>query len=247
MSDFPCRLNELKCCVIIPAYNNADTIEEVVNDTLKFAVNIIIVNDGSNDGTSEILKKYPSIEVIHHIKNLGKGQALKNAFQKAIEKGFLYAITMDSDGQHKASDIPALTDAEERNPGSLIIGKRNLKQENLPGKNNFANKFSNFWFRFIAGQKLDDTQSGYRLYPLNFIKDIKPHTGKYEFELEMLVRAAWKGIKIISVPINVYYPPAGKRISHFRPFTDFMRISALNTVLFFIAVFYVKPRKLFKK
>lgn len=246
MGDFEGRLNSLKCCVIIPTYNNENTLEGVVNGVLGYTSNIIVVNDGSNDRTSEILMQFKTIEIINHIKNKGKGSALKTAFKKAIEKGFLYAITIDSDGQHKPEELPLFIDAIEKQPDAFIVGTRNFNQDNLSQKSAFANKFSNFWFRFIAGVKLSDTQSGYRLYPLNLISKMKLITGKYEFELEVLVCAAWKGYKIISVPINAYYPPVEKRVTHFRPFRDFTRISLLNTVLFFIAVFYVKPLKLFK-
>jgi glycosyltransferase involved in cell wall biosynthesis len=247
MNDIKSRLNKLKCCVIIPTYNNGNTIKEVLKNVLEFTENIIVVNDGSTDNTEDVLKNSKDYEVINHIKNSGKGSALKTAFRRAIEKGFQYAITIDSDGQHKAEEIPLFIDAIDKSPDSFIIGSRNLNQENLPQKSGFANKFSNFWFRFIAGVRLSDTQSGYRLYPLRCISEMKLFSGKYEFELEVLVRAAWKGYKIISVPINAYYPPAGQRVTHFRPFRDFMRISFLNTILFFVAVFYVKPGKLFKK
>lgn len=247
MNDFSCRLNEVKYCVIIPTYNNENTLEDVLKDVAMFSKNIIVVNDGSDKKTKEILSKYNSLKIINHQKNKGKGAALISGFRVAAEKGYEYAITIDSDGQHKPEEISLFIDAVKKNPGSLIIGSRNFKQENLPQKSGFANRFSNFWFRFIAGVKLSDTQSGYRLYPLDMIKKMKLFSGKYEFELEVLVKAAWKGIKIIAVPINAYYPPADKRVTHFRPFSDFMRISTLNTVLFFIAVFYIKPRKLFKK
>lgn len=247
IEDSNTRFRRLKCCVIIPTYNNCTTVEQVIKGVAEFTCNIIVVNDGSTDATSGILKNFDSVEIISYAKNKGKGFALKTAFARALERGFDYAITIDSDGQHNPIEISSFLNAIEKSPGSLIIGVRNFNQVNVPGKNNFANKFSNFWFCFITGFRLSDTQSGFRLYPLNLINKINLITGKYEFELEILVRAAWKKIKIVPVPVNAYYAPEGKRVSHFRPFRDFARISALNTVLFFITIFYIISRNFINK
>ena len=241
------QLKNLKCCIIIPTYNNATTLEKVVNDVKEYAQDIIVVNDGSTDPTLQILQNIPDIQIVSYLKNKGKGFALSYGFKFALEKDFDYAITIDSDGQHYASDIPHFVEAMEQNPGVLIIGSRNLIQENMPGKNTFANKFSNFWFRIETGKQLSDTQSGFRVYPLKKNAATKFFTKKYDFELEILVRSAWKGIDIVSIPIQVYYPPEGERISHFKPFRDFTRISLLNTVLVFIAFFWFYPKTFFKK
>ncbi|MCK7560122.1 DUF2062 domain-containing protein [Chitinophaga sedimenti] len=112
----------------------------------------------------------------------------------------------------------------------------------MPGKNTFANKFSNFWFYVETGIRAPDTQSGFRLYPIHRMGRIRSICNKYEFEVEVIVRSAWKGIKIDWAPIKVYYPPKEERISHFRPGPDFTRISVLNTVLVTIAFLYIKPR-----
>jgi len=241
------KFNCLKCCVIIPTYNNCLTLKQVIDEVHAFTGNIIIINDGSTDTTGEILTKIEDIEIINFPKNRGKGHAIRAGFLKAIEKGYQYAITIDSDGQHKPEEVTKFIDEIEKEPDALIVGVREFTQKNLPRKNSFANKFSNFWFRLYTGNKLLDTQSGFRLYPLDFIKRMKLFTGKYEFELEILVRLAWKNVKIISIPINVFYPPAENRISHFRPFRDFFRISMLNTAFFFITFFYVKPVYFLKK
>jgi len=116
-----------------------------------------------------------------------------------------------------------------------------MPEDNVPAKNTFANKFSNFWFRLYTGKKLRDTQCGYRLYPLRQIEPIRFYSTKYEFEIEVLVRSSWNGIKIDSIPVEVYYPPDGERVSHFRPVRDFTRIGILNTIFFFITFFYIKP------
>ena len=132
-------------------------------------------------------------------------------------------------------------------PGSLIVGARNLTQENMPSKNTFANRFSNFWYWAETGIRLPDTQSGYRLYPVQELAKKAYITGRYEFEIEIMVRAAWSGIPVTSIPISVYYAPEGERVSHFRPAKDFTRISILNTFLVLISILYIKPRNFFRK
>ncbi|WP_316636029.1 DUF2062 domain-containing protein [uncultured Flavobacterium sp.] len=238
-------LNSTHFCVIVPTYNNHKTLKKVLDSILDFTTNIIIVNDGSTDETFEILKQYSQFTQIHHPENLGKGRALRNGFRKAIEMHFEYAITIDSDGQHFASDIPNFITEIQKEPNTLLIGSRNMTQENVPKKSSFGNKFSNFWFKFETGIELDDTQSGFRLYPLNLIPK-QFYTNKFEFEIEVIVRSAWKGIVVKNIPIQILYDPA-ERVSHFRPFKDFTRISILNTVLVINALLYIKPRDYLRK
>ncbi|CAA9199760.1 Undecaprenyl-phosphate 4-deoxy-4-formamido-L-arabinose transferase [Flavobacterium bizetiae] len=238
-------LDSINFCVIVPTYNNHKTLKKVLDSILDFTSNIIIVNDGSTDTTNEILKQYSELTQIHHPRNIGKGRALRNGFRKAIEMHFEYAITIDSDGQHFASDIPNFIEEIQKEPNSLLIGSRNMTQENVPKKSSFGNKFSNFWFKFETGIVLEDTQSGFRLYPLKLIPK-QFYTNKFEFEIEVIVRSAWKGIVVKNIPIQILYDPA-ERVSHFRPFKDFTRISILNTVLVLNALLYIKPRDFFKR
>jgi len=238
-------LTSISFCVIVPTYNNQKTLKRVLDSILNYTSDIIIVNDGSTDETADILKQYSQLTQIHHPKNTGKGRALRNGFRKAIEKNFEYAITIDSDGQHFAEDILVFLEENYQEPHSLLIGSRNMTQENVPRKSSFGNKFSNFWFKFETGIKLDDTQSGFRLYPLRLIPKVF-FTNKFEFEIEVIVRSAWKGIVVKNVPVQVLYDPA-ERVSHFRPFQDFTRISILNTVLVTNALLYIKPRDFFRR
>jgi glycosyltransferase involved in cell wall biosynthesis len=240
-------MNSSDICVVIPTYNNEKTLAAVIDSVLEHIVSVIVVNDGSTDKTNEILTQYEEkIQIVSYAKNRGKGYALRCGFDCAEQMGFKYALTLDSDGQHFAEDIPRFVEAAEKNPDALIVGNRNLTQDNMPKKNTFANRFSNFWFALQTGTRLPDTQTGYRLYPLKKMKRLRPFTSRYEAELEMLVRCAWRGIRLISLPVRVYYAPEGERVSHFRPGMDFVRISLLNTLFMFLAVVYGYPAKFFR-
>lgn len=228
-------------CVIVPTYNNHLTLGTVLRGVKEYTSDIIVVNDGSTDATSEVLQAFPELIHITHSRNLGKGIALRNGFKKALELGFEDAITLDSDGQHFPEDLPRfLKRRREKQEPVLLIGARNMAQEGIPKKSSFGNSFSNFWFWFETGIRLEDTQSGFRLYPLKVMPQ-KYFTPKFEFEIESIVRAAWKGIAVENIPIQVHYQ-AVDRVSHFRPFRDFTRISLLNTVLVIITLLYIKPR-----
>jgi glycosyltransferase involved in cell wall biosynthesis len=238
-------MNLKKVCVIIPTYNNHKTLKRVIDGVLHYTTNVIVVNDGSTDTTSEIINSYSTIDSISILKNQGKGNALRLGFKKAIESGFHYAITIDSDGQHFPDDIPVFLEELDKNDSNiLLIGSRNMNQEGVPKKSSFGNKFSNFWFWFETGIQLEDTQSGYRLYPLLNIPK-KYFTKKFEFEIEVIVRSAWKGSIVKDIPVKILYDPS-ERVTHFRPFKDFTRISILNTVLVLITLLYIKPRDFFR-
>ncbi len=236
------------CCVIVPTYNNAATIESVLNDVLSYCEDVIVVNDGSTDETSEKLKEYRSnITLVEYKQNQGKGHALITGFRAARAEGYNYAITIDSDGQHYASDLEVFLDALSENEKSVLIGARKQAKEHQSKGSKFANNFSNFWFKIETGESPEDTQSGYRLYPLKPISKMKFFTKKYEFEIEVLVRLSWRGYNIRTIPVNVFYPPIEERVSHFRPGRDFIRISILNTVLVFLALIFFLPRNMFRK
>lgn len=155
------KVDVLKVCVIIPTYNNASTLAGVIEDIAGYSNHIIVVNDGSTDNTAEVLLRFPSVQFISYSKNVGKGWALRQAFKYAADKGYHYSITIDSDGQHFAKDIPLFINKIETIPNSIIIGARNMGQASVPGGSSFGNKFSNFWFKVETGIACPDTQSGY--------------------------------------------------------------------------------------
>lgn len=242
-----CRetLRQYRCCVLIPTYNNDGTLAEVIRGVQEYADDIVVVNDGSTDRTSEILSGISGILILSYSPNAGKGMALRRGFEFALEKGFQYAITIDSDGQHYPKDLPVFAEQLTMHPKAIVIGarRRMTKENNVPAKSNFGNALSTFWFRYETGIRLTDTQSGYRLYPIAAIRDLRYSTRRYDFELEVMVRAAWMDIPVISVPVDVYYPPAEERVSHFKPFRDFMRITLLNIRFATLATFFYIPRR----
>lgn len=239
-------VEENEVCAVIPTYQNAKTLLKVVADVHRVVDTVFVVDDGSNDGTAALLDKATGNErpekVLTHPKNCGKGAALKTGLTYARQQGFRYAVTVDADGQHRADDIPALLKAVEEEPDALAIGSRGLQHENMPAKSTFANRFSNFWFALQTLQRLPDTQSGLRVYPLRCLHGLRWMSARYEAELTLLVFSAWAGVKLLPVPVSVYYPPRDQRVTHFRPGRDFTRISVLNTLLCFLMVVYGWPR-----
>lgn len=239
-------VEENEVCAVIPTYQNAKTLLKVVADVHRVVDTVFVVDDGSKDGTAALLDKATGNErpekVLTHPKNCGKGAALKTGLTYARQQGFRYAVTVDADGQHRADDIPALLKAVEEEPDALAIGSRGLQHENMPAKSTFANRFSNFWFALQTLQRLPDTQSGLRIYPLRRLHGLRWMSARYEAELTLLVFSAWAGVKLLPVPVSVYYPPRDQRVTHFRPGRDFTRISVLNTLLCFLMVVYGWPR-----
>ncbi|MBP5419991.1 MAG: DUF2062 domain-containing protein [Bacteroidales bacterium] len=238
------ELQALRCCVVIPTYNNERTIESVIAEVHRYAKDILVVNDGSTDTTHARLANRTDIKLIEYpdAMNRGKGYALRTAMSEAQKMGFKYAITIDADGQHFADDIPTFVEAIKEHPNCLIIGARNLRSDGMPQKNTFANKFSNFWFKVDTGQTLNDTQSGFRLYPLDKMNGLRLFSPRYEFEVEVIVRMAWRDVQVLNVPIKVIYPE--DRVTQFRPLRDFGRISILNTILLCGALLWFYPRKI---
>jgi len=240
-------VDQINGCVIIPTYNNEKTLLRVIYGVMEYvpASRIIVVNDGATDSTPQLLEPLKhQIHILVNSPNRGKGYSLRKAFKFAIEKGFDNAITIDSDGQHFPSDLPKLINEAIAHPQTVLMGSRNMNQEGVPQKSSFGNKFSNFWFKAETWITLPDTQTGYRLYPLAPLKKMRLFTTKFELEIEVIVRLAWKNIPFKAIPIDVKYDP-DERVSHFRPGRDFFRISVLNTVLVLGALLYYYPKKFF--
>lgn len=217
-------------CIVIPVYNHATTLRHVVESALTVLPHVIVVDDGSTDGALEVVVDLP-VQFIRLPENKGKGAALRRGAQEAMANGFTHMITMDADNQHLAIDLPAFLSAITKFPEDIIVGSRDFSVPDVPVSSRFGRSFSHFWMFIHTGKSISDMQSGFRAYPLNVLRMIKCRECHYSFEIEILVKAVWAGFDIREIPIHVYYPPAQKRISHFRAVVDNIRISLLNTKL----------------
>ncbi|MDX1461855.1 MAG: DUF2062 domain-containing protein [Marinirhabdus sp.] len=242
-------MQRYNCCIVIATYNNEQTLSKILGKLVEYTDQIIIVDDGSTDHTATILSEFPHLHVITLAQNLGKGNALKLGFKKALEMGFERAITLDTDGQHFPEDLPKFLAYLEESPNKdvFIIGDRNMNEAEVLARSAKGNRVSGFWVRSVTGLDLKDTQSGFRLYPIKALQQIRflRWTRKFEFETEAIVRAHWRGIEIVNIPIAILYPK--DRVSHFRPFMDIARIVVLIIGFLIIKGLYIVPRDLFRR
>jgi len=214
----------MKYVVLIPAYNEERNIGWVVRDCTKFTSEVMVVDDGSVDRTSEIAAEAGAQVLRHHI-NKGKGAALISGFSELMDKDFDAVVTLDADGQHLTSEIHQLTDAFEGGIGDIIVGARMINRESMPFHRMMSNRVGEFFISRAIGTYLPDTQSGFRLYSREVINSIKLERAGFEMETELLIKASRAGFRIGSVPVTTVYPEHYR--SHFRPVRDFYRISIL--------------------
>jgi len=212
--------------VVIPALNEERSIRTVVADALTHCGRVIVVDDGSNDGTSAAIADLP-VERIRHDRPLGKAKALQDGFRRAVELGADGVLTMDGDGQHSAADLPRLLAAAKQYPDCIVIGARLRSKDAQPGKNRIGNQQADFWVSWACGQRVVDSQSGQRFYPRAVVELALalPHVG-FVFESEILIEAARHGIRAVSVPIESRYEE-DRRASHFRPLRDVSKITRM--------------------
>jgi glycosyltransferase involved in cell wall biosynthesis len=211
---------------VIPALNEERAIRGVVEDAMAHCGWVIVVDDGSSDGTSAVIADLP-VQRIRHERPMGKAKALRDGFRLALELGADGVLTMDGDGQHAATDLPRLLAAAKKYPGNIVIGARLLAKDAQPGKNRFGNQQADFWVSWACGQRVVDSQSGQRFYPRAAVEIALalPHDG-FVFESEILIEAADHGIHTVSVPIESRYEE-DRRASHFRPLRDVSRITRM--------------------
>ena len=209
--------------IVIPVYNHAPMIEAVLRKALKLNLPVFVVDDGSTDGCSERINNIDGIRYLRHRENRGKGAAIITGFKRASEIAD-WAITIDADGQHHPQDALNLIRAIPENSRPIVVGMRQgMAGQDVPWTSRFGRKFSNFWVRISGGPGMTDSQSGFRIYPLPESMNLDIKARRFQFEVEILVRAAWADIPVIEVPVRVSYAKGELRISHFRPFVDFMR------------------------
>ncbi|MFH0785672.1 MAG: glycosyltransferase family 2 protein [Pseudomonadota bacterium] len=237
--DHQCFPVHMRPAIIIPVYNHGLYIGEVISRTQTLGLPIFVVDDGSTDATAEIIDGIMGINNLHHAVNLGKGAAILTGFTAALENDCDWAITLDGDSQHNPEDAGALLCAVEEGERCIVIGKRQGMSDNrnVPWSSRFGRKFSNFWVWAAGGPWVEDSQSGYRLYPLPEAVHLNTKARRYQFEVEILVQAHQKGMKIKEVPVQVIYQERGVRISHFHPWRDFLRNSRTFSKLIWARIF----------
>lgn len=213
----------MKLVAVIPAYNEAATIRDVASRTLRIVRDVIVVDDGSTDGTAAQTRGL-GVTLVSSPSNLGKGASLWRGFALALAEGADAVVTLDGDAQHCPEDIPRLVEAARAHPGRIIIGARVWDRDTVPPLRYFGNRFANFWVAWAAGFPVADSQSGFRLYPASLLREVSVNPGaRFAFESEILIEAGRAGVRTAAVPIPALYPPGG-RASHYRPAADTARI-----------------------
>jgi glycosyltransferase involved in cell wall biosynthesis len=221
-------VEKVKFGIVIPVYNHAGTLREVARRALEIHRTVIVVDDGSTDGGIDRLEGL-DIHVLQHPINRGKGAAILTAAKASRRLGTTHIVTMDADGQHDPADFRQFVPLVSSCPEAIIVGKRNFEGINVPGITRFGRHFSNFWLRVQTGQSIGDSQSGFRVYPLEVVERLKRRESGFAFEVVGVVKAAWAGVELREVDISVHYPPPHERISHFNFLTDNLKLTLLNT------------------
>jgi len=209
-------------CAIIPAYNAEETVGPVVKGGLAFLPTVIVADDGSTDATARVAEDAGAL-VIRVPENRGKGHCLRLLFAEARKRGFEVVIALDSDGQHDPADIPRFLDAHRNDPGSVIVGSRMADEDAIPVHRRNSMLVARFYVCLAANRYIDDTQCGYRLYPLSVVESVALHKERYVTETELLLKVGDSGIPIRSLPIRAVYLPDQK--TYFRSVPDVAAIS----------------------
>ena len=224
--------------VVVPVYNHGRTVVNVVRRIVELGFAVFVVDDGSTDLDPRGLASVAGVRLLRHGANRGKGAALTTGFGAAAKAGFAWAVTLDADGQHRPEEIGTLIAAIAEGTRPIVVGQReNMLGAGAPWTSRFGRGFSNFWIRSSGGPPTTDTQSGFRIYPLPETLSLWVVARRYQYELEVLVRAAWAGIPVIEAPVSVIYRPEGGRVSHFHPFFDFLRNTGTFTRLIVRRIF----------
>ncbi|HEY3819368.1 MAG TPA: glycosyltransferase family 2 protein [Polyangiaceae bacterium] len=219
-------------CAVVPALDAAETVGAVVDDLrAALGIPVLVVDDGSGDATGEVARSRGA-EVVRHPRNRGKGAALRTGLLEAARRGFATVVTVDADGQHPGTSARIVLDASD-DPGTLVLGVRDLTRDGAPPSNRFGNRVSNFFLSRFAGRTLLDTQCGLRRYPVAETLQLGARAHGYAFEAEVVLRALAAGVPVLEVPVGVVYPPAGETRTHFRSVRDPTRIvgTVVRTVL----------------
>ncbi len=235
-------MNVERFAFIIPVYNHEQGVAQVAHEAVSLGMPVFVVDDGSTDSSYERVRGIKGVTVLRHEENRGKGEAIMTGFAAAVKTAD-WAITVDADGQHHPEDALDMMKAIKSSARPIVIGRREgMSAAEVPWTSRFGRLFSNFWVQLSGGPRVSDTQSGMRIYPLPEAMNLNVQARRFQFEVEILVRAAWKGMQIIEAPVSVTYQPPAQRISHFRGFVDSMRNASTFSRLIVMRLFI--PRSL---
>lgn len=238
--------------IVAPTFNHAPRLAGFLPSLRRVAqelnLALIVVNDGSTDETPRILaseaastERSATLIVLEHETNHGKAAALRTAFEHALAQGFTHAMTIDTDGQHDPADIAPTLELARQHPETIVIGARARRMPGYPLGCRLGRAISNFWVWAQSGQRVTDSQSGLRVYPLEVERRLNAHATRYGYETEVLTRLAWSGVQAIERPINCTYTLAGGRITHFRPTKDSLAAAAMHWRLWHRSLFPGEP------
>jgi glycosyltransferase involved in cell wall biosynthesis len=217
--------------VVIPTYNEGATVRNVAARARRYCTNVVVVDDGSTDETGESLAGL-DVTVLRNDQNKGKADSLWRGFQEALAQGAAAVITLDADGQHAPEEIPSFIEASLQDPKAFLIGARHVKQRKASSGRYLANRIADFWISWAAGRPIEDSQSGFRLYPARFLRSLTVKHGleqSFVFESEVLIEAGRRGVQCLHIPIDVTQR-IGPRTSHFRPVLDIVRITKMVAI-----------------
>jgi glycosyltransferase involved in cell wall biosynthesis len=231
----------------VPVFNNRATVRDVVTSCRAILRNVVVIDDGSTDVDMASLLAGLDVVLLQHKTNLGKGEAILTASRYIEEHGGTYMITVDADGQHDPRDLerffPLLSESDAR----LVVGCRDFDTENVPASSRFGRRFANFWLKAETGCTIDDCQSGFRAYPVGYLNKLRFKGSRYDFEAEVLAKAAWAGLELLTVPIAVHYPKPEERVSSFKPVLDNLRLTRIHSMLVGRRLLPLPHKKLVKK
>jgi glycosyltransferase involved in cell wall biosynthesis len=210
---------------LIPAYNEAARVGNVVTEARRHVDEVVVVDDGSADDTA-VVAGNAGAKVLRHDRNQGKGKAIATALDYFGRSGAEFAVLLDADGQHDPAEIPKFVEAARREQADVVVGNRMADTKDMPLVRKLANQFTSWVTVRLARHRIPDSQCGYRLVRRNVLKDLRFSTARFETETEMLIQAGRAGHKIASVPIRVIYGDQG-RASHIHPLRDTVRFFKL--------------------
>ncbi len=239
-SSFP--LGHIWCA--IPVYNNQATVKSVAMECHSIIPQVVVVDDGSTDADVGELLSGSGIEVLRHEKNRGKGEAILTALRHVEAQGGRFMITIDGDGQHIPRDLEKFIPLLQEDDTFILIGSRRFEAESVPRKSRIGREIGNSWLRIETGVSIEDSQSGFRAYPVKYLSQLKLAGSYFDFEVEVLARAVWAGLTLRAIAVDVWYPEPSARVSSFRPFVDNFRIACMHARLVGRRLLPIPHRKL---